>query len=253
MALDLLLGAAATGVLQRTFMMQSSGESFFGIPQILAVFDAVTEEEPEFTADVTQHPVEKGKEVTDHIQIKNGTLRLKGTISNSPIDLATSIGNLQAAGIDLITSSQARANLLNTGVQQAAGVAGASLLGNASNPLGGFLGGAADAIARTVLLNAFQTKQIVDVVTKRQKYTSMAIQRLSFPRDSNTGYQLIFELEFIQIRIVSPATIDLTQVAEDVTTSAVSLSKLGSQATSGVSDQATSAVNKSWLRQVVGG
>lgn len=252
--LDTLTGAALSGVLQRTYLMKSQSGGFMGlgIPQILVVLDAVTEESPEFEAEVTQHPVESGSEVTDHIQLKNPTLRIKGTISNSPLDLSSSIGNVVAGGLDVITSSQARSNLLNTGLQQAVGVAGASVL-SGGNLAGGFLGGAADAIARTTLLSAFQTKQIVDVVTKRQKYTSMVIQSLSFPRDSSTGYQLIFELQLIQIRIVSPLSIQLSQVGEDVVTSAVGTSNLGSQATTGVSDSATGAVNKSWLRSIVKG
>jgi hypothetical protein len=253
--LDPLIGAGLSALLQRTYMLQSSGSSFFSIPFPLAVFDAILEEEPEYTADVTQHPVESGPEVSDHIQLKNPTLRLKGTISNSPLDLAVSVGNAVAGGLGAITSSQTRSNLLNTGLSQAAGTYGAALLGgaSASSATGSFLGGAADALARSVLLNAFQNKQIVDIVTKRQKYESMVIQSLSFPRDSNTGYQVVFEMSLIHIRIVSPLETLLSSVAENVITSASGTTNLGSQAGAGVTGQtASSAGNNSILRSLLG-
>lgn len=248
-----LLGSAGTALLQRTYLIKT--DTPFGIPQPLVVFDAVTQETPEYTADVTQHPVESGPEVTDHIQLKNPTLKISGTISNSPLDLSVSIGNLLAGGIDVITSSQARANILNTGLQQAAGIAGASLLGGSGiqGAAGGAFGGAADAIARTVLLTAFETKSIFDVVTKRQKFEDMVIQSLSFPRDASTGFQVMFELEMVRIRIVSPLSVQLGSLAENIVTAGAGKTNLGAQATAGVTSQTSGAVGGSWLRSIVKG
>jgi hypothetical protein len=245
-----ILGAVATAVLQRTYLVQNNTPT--GIPQILAVLDVVQEEDPEFSAEVTQHPVEQGSEVSDHIQIKNPTLHLKGTISNSPLDLSTSIANVLAGGIDLITSSQARSNILNSGVQQAAGFAGAALMGGAST-LQGAVGGAADAIARAILLSVFDARTPFDVVTKRFKYESMVIEKISFPRDSDTGYQLVFEMDLIKLRIVSPFDVQINTVDEGVVTSALNKSNLGGQASKQVSDQAASSVNKSWMRAIIKG
>lgn len=248
--LGALLGAAGTALLQRTYLLQTQTQD--GIPRLLVVFDTINEETPDFEFDVTQHPVEKGPEVSDHIQEKNPTLKLKGKISNTPLDLATSIGNLVASGISFISSGQARANLLNTGLQQAAGIGGAALQGNAAS-LGGALAGAADALARTALLNAAQGKTPFDVVTKRQRYPSMVIQKLSFPRTNQTGYALEFEIEMIALRIVSPLQVQLTQLHESVISGASPATNLGSQTTRAVSDQATSSINGSWLRQIVKG
>jgi hypothetical protein len=249
--LDALLGAAGTAILQRTYMLQNQQNTLFGIPTPLAIFDAIIEENPEYTADVTQHPVEAGTEVTDHIQLKNPTLKIKGVMSNSPIDLSNSVANVLAGGLALVTSSQFRSNILNTGLQQAAGFAGAALLGNASG--GGFLGGALDSLARSLLIGAFESKQIVDIVTKRQKYSSMAIQSLKLPRDSNTGYAVVFEIDLVQIRIVSPISTLLSSVAEDVVTSASGSTNLGSQASAGVSSAtSSSAGNNSILRSILG-
>lgn len=235
------LGAGIQAATQRTYMFASTQTSPVGIPIILAVFDAVMEEVPEYTANVTEHPAESGTEITDHIQLKNPTLRLKGTISNSPLDLSVSITNTLAAGIDLITSSQARVNLLNTGLSQAAGILGTLLQGGGGQ---NNAQAAADVVARTILLTAFQTKQIVDILTKRQRYPTMAIQRLSFPRDQSTGFQLKFEIDLVQVRIVSPFSAILSAVAETVISTAVETTILGAQAAVGVAAASSSAATK---------
>lgn len=248
-----LTGAAASTLLQRTFLIQSNTPT--GIPRILCVFDAVLEEAPQYSADVTQHPVEEGPEVSDHIQLKNPTLRIVGTISNSPIDLQTTIGNLLAGGTAFFTSSQFRSNILNSGIGVAAPIIGAKLLKNASNAAarGTALAGAADALARNILLNAYEQKQPFDVMTKRQKYSNMVIQSMKFPRDTRTGYQLVFELEMIALRIVTPISVQINTVAENVTSSATSKASLGGQSTKEISSQATSQVNGSWLRKIIKG
>ena len=225
--LDPLIGAAGTAVFQRTFLMEVKTDN--GIPRPLIVLDAVTEEEPTYEASVTEHPVESGPEVTDHIQLKNPTLRLKGTISATPLDLATSIANLASGGLSLITDSQFRGNFLNAGLQQAAGAIGASVLQGAALNANSLLQGSADAIARSILLSAYERRARFDVVTKRIRYTSMVIESMSFPRNADTGQQLIFELNLKQIRVVSSQTVQVGNTADSVLNSATSAVGLGSQ------------------------
>lgn len=255
--IDTALEGAGTALLQRTYMIQT--RTLSGVPVLLCVFDCVTSEQPTYIADVTQHPVESGTEVTDHIQLKNPTLKIVGTISNTPIDLSTTVGNLISSAQGLLTSSAFRTNALNSGLQQGASIAGASLLGAASGSAPSFksiagaaAGAAADALARAALISAYQNKAIFDVVTKRQRYTSMAIQSLSFPKDTNTGMQVVFELDLVQVRIITTSSVALSSVAEGVNTSALPKTDLGSQATSGVSSQASNAVNGSAMKSVFG-
>jgi len=226
--LGALAGAAGTLLLGRTFLLETETQS--GIPRLILVIDAVTDEEPVYEALVTQHPVEDGPEVTDHIQLKNPTLTIRGTVSNTPIDLSNTVGNLLAGGIGMATSSQFQANFLNSGVQQAAGMVGGKLMGSAGMSAGGVLAAALDAIARAALLSAFERKARFDVVTKRQRHTGMVIQKLSFPRDKETGYALMFEMDMIHIRVVSPLAIKLGSVAGSVANSAISKVGLGNQA-----------------------
>jgi hypothetical protein len=70
----------------------------------------------------------------------------------------------------------------------------------------------------------------------------MVIERLSFPMDSDTGNQLLFEIDMKQIRIVKPYAVKIEQVSEDVVTAALKSFDLGSQVTKGVSAPASSAL-----------
>lgn len=238
--LNPLVAAAGTAVFQRTFLMESKTDN--GIPRPLVIFDAVLEEEPTYEADVTEHPVESGPEVTDHIQLKNPTLRLKGTVSATPLDLATSIGNLIGGGLSLITDSQFRGNFLNAGIQRAAGAIGATLLQGAALNAQSLISGSPDAIARSILMSAYERKARLDVVTKRVKYTSMVIESMTFPRTAETGSQLMFELQLRQVRIVSAQSVQVGNTADSVLNSATSLLGLGSQGLTPLSDQGATQV-----------
>lgn len=48
-------------------------------------FDATLNESVQDTFDVTQHPVEEGADVTDHVQKKPSTLQLQVAVTNSPL------------------------------------------------------------------------------------------------------------------------------------------------------------------------
>lgn len=239
--LSALVGAAGTAVFQRTFLIETKTDN--GIPRPLLVFDVVHEEEPNYEAEVTEHPVESGPEVTDHIQLKNPTLRIKGTVSATPLDLSTSIGNLISGGFSLITDSQFRGNFLNSGLQVAAGAIGAKLLHGASLDASSLLQGSADVIARSILMSAYERRARFDVVTKRVRYSSMVIESMTFPRTAETGQQLIFELQLKQIRVVSALSVQVGNTADSVLNSATSLIGLGSQGLTPLGTDASAQVS----------
>lgn len=243
-----LLGSIANGagqILGRTILIQLNTST--GIPVPLAVLDVVKDEAVEFSAEVTRHPVEAGQEVTDHIQKQPTTIRLKGTISNTPLDLSVAIANIAAGTLAAISSSQARSNLLNSGISEGIGLVGSALQGNAGNLAANAFSGAVDAVSRVILQNAFDAKTPFSIMTKRQRYDNVVIQRLRFPRNEETGYALNFEMDIIQIRIVSALRVQKTQVAEDVISSASSSTNLGSQSTQLADSQITSEVQGSSL------
>ncbi|CAM6004895.1 unnamed protein product [Sphagnum balticum] len=208
----------------------SSQYSPTGTPIPLAVLDIVKEESVDYDADVTEHPVESGPEVTDHIQLLNPTIRLKGTISNTPLDLSVAIANIAAGATIAVqsTSSQARSNLLNSGLSQGVGILGSALQGNAGNIASSGLAGSVDAISRTILLYVFQAKTPFTLVTRRQTYPNVVIKKLRFPRNEETGYALDFEMDIKQLTIVNPSQVSKTQLAEDQIPGGSSSTNLGS-------------------------
>ena len=244
------LAAGVGAVLGRTIFLQTNTGT--GIPVPLAVLDVVKNEVIEYDSEITEHPVESGPEIGDHQQLHNPTIRLKGTMSATPLDLSVAVANLAAGALAAISSSQARSNLLNSGLSQGIGIIGAKLQGSAGNLAANAFSGAVDAISRTILLTAFQNKTPFNVITKRAIYTNCLIKRLSFPRDENTGYALDFEMDIKQIRIVSPLKVQKTSVAENVISGAASSTNLGSQATQLASSQMQGAVSGSSLGSVPG-
>ena len=246
MALDQLFGAAGTVGLQRTYLLETRTDN--GVPRVLIVFDAITNEVPAYESDVTEVPVEEGPEVTDHIQLKNPRLKLQGNVSQTPLTLQQTVAAVVASGVSLATSSQFRENALNSGVQNLAGVAGASLLGNAAG--GDLTQGLADALARAALLDAWQRRARFNVITKRQQFNDMVIQKMSFPRDSNTGDQIVFDLDLKNIKVVSPLTVQLDTVSEDVVTSATGNADLGQQSKSAFDATTEAAADKTFAKSV---
>lgn len=242
------LGALANGIgriLGRTILMQPSAASPIGIPVPLAVLDVVKEEIIEYTAEVTEHPVETGPEVTDHIQLHNPTIRLKGVISNTPLDLSVAIANMASGGLAAITDSQARSNLLNSGASQGVGIVGAALQGKAGNILSSAFTGAVDAISRTILLYAFQQKTPFTLITKRQSFNNVVIQRLRFPRTEETGYALEFEMDIKQLTLVKTIVVQKNQLDEKLIAGGSSSTNLGSQSTQQASPQVASNIKSS--------
>lgn len=243
-ALSTLLSGVGQ-VLGRTVFLQPNTSS--GIPIPLVIMDIVEEEIVEYEASVTEHPVEAGPEITDHIQLKNPTLRIKGKISSTPLDMSVAIANVLSGGLAAISDPQARTNLLNSGISAGIGVVGAALQGKAASVIPGAIAGAVDSISRTILISCYENKTPFTIITKRQSFENMIIQRLTLPRNKETGYSLAFEMEIKQLRIVSPIQVQKTSVAENVISSATSITSLGSQSTQEVSPQIENAVQTSDL------
>lgn len=240
------LGSLAAGVSQvfsRTIFLQTNTAT--GIPVPLAILDVVKEEKAEYNAEVTEHPVEFGPEVSDHIQLKSPMLRLKGKISSTPLDMAIAVANTLAGGLSAFTSSQARSNLLNSGISQGAGLLGAALQGNSANLASQGQAGALDAISRSILLTAYENKIPFDVVTKRLRYKNMVIARINFPRNEETGSSLDFEIDLKQVVIVSPLKVQKNILDEKVISSASSSTNLGSQSTQVASAQVSQSMSAS--------
>lgn len=126
------------------------------------------------TSTVTEHPVESGANITDHIRTDPVQLSITGIVSDTPI------GSRQ--------------------VQRSIAVGGASVQVTQQEPPTSTTGYGRAAWAK---LDAIRTAaKPVKVVTRDKTYDSMALVSLSVPKESKTGGALYFTAQFKQIRIV---------------------------------------------------
>lgn len=126
------------------------------------------------TSTVTEHPVESGAKITDHIRPDPVQLSITGIVSDTPI------GSKQ--------------------VQRAVSVGGASVQVTQQEPPSSATGFGRAAWAK---LDAIRVAaKPVKVVTRDKTYESMALVSLSVPKEAKTGGALYFTAQFKQIRIV---------------------------------------------------
>lgn len=174
--------AIAQGVLSppfRTAIQQKNAQlQVYDVLQI----EATLQEVHSASAEVTEHPVEVGSDITDHIRPKAVEVRIDGFISNTPVQ-------------NDIVQSAVRASPLGLGVAAAdaainAMIGGAEFVRDGYNTLRAIL----DA-GQTVLLN-----------TPYRQYENMAMTDLQIPRDPHIGDALRFTATFRQIITVEGAT-----------------------------------------------
>lgn len=135
--------------------------------------DAVVTETHLDEVEVTDHPVEIGVNISDHMRVKPAMITLDGLVSNTP---------LPAAGAP------------TTPMQAEDGVTYSTR--SASQP-------ARAGSAYQQLLALKTGGQLVTVVTALRSYDQMALVSLSVPRDAKTGNVLRFTAQLKEIRFAS--------------------------------------------------
>jgi hypothetical protein len=150
-----------------------------GQPAKMVTFDVVENEDEALDAEVTEHPVEKGSDITDHVRPKPETFRVEGLISNT---LASN--SKEAARIYNPYSSPPSFQLASPADNSRPGDDARATLKEihaAGEPVELYLG---------------------DTETGRD-YQNVVLQSISFPRDQHTGDALRFSAAFREVRIVS--------------------------------------------------
>lgn len=212
---------------------------------VTVVFDAVTTLSPEDTADVTDHPVEEGADVTDNARTKPGTLSIEACVSMVPNpelddDVALVQQDLQVnvafpLGTQKITLDIPKPPLefSESGLLQAGVGAIKGLL---------FGGGAPEAtldagttpVTRTVtasfiaqdsprnrvrdvydkLLKVLDDHTLVTVVSLHREHFDMMLTRVAAPRAVAEGTSAKFQIDLKNIRKVSSQTVAAPKPAE---------------------------------------
>jgi Dit-like tail protein len=174
-------------------------------------FDVVTAEEHERTSTITDHPVEEGINVVDHVRPLPDRLTLEAYVSNAPIN------SPDALRLPLTTDlPQPGQPLLSAGGFLAGGTTGMAQQGLvALGIMAGF------PLTQTVLVDQFigdtdyprQTYEtltylrdnaiMLTVHTPRATYKNMLIERIQMHRDAQTGTGANFTIEMREVRIVA--------------------------------------------------
>lgn len=168
----------------------------------LLKIDATRAEEHSFRAKATQHEVEDGANISDHV-IKTGrVVTLDGIISDDPITVAAAaIGNIGGIAGSLV---EGLGGAVATG---AVSKIGSELIANGSKP-------SKDAI--DILEYIYEESIPLMITTSIKTYTNMIMENLSIPRNSRNANALEFKASFREIRIVESEVVDIPPAATTV-------------------------------------
>lgn len=154
-------------------------ETSFGNQWGNVELDAALDEAHEWSAEVTSNPVEQGAPISDHIILQPDKLRIRGFVTDAPLNASSSITGL-------ITS--------------VGGVIGGGPVHTAANRT---------QAAFDLLGQLLKLKLEVTVYTKHRTYTDMVLTNVTVPRAATTGEALEFTAEFQHIVKVETQTTDV--------------------------------------------
>lgn len=173
--------------------LQYAGRS--GTLELMKI-DATRVENHIMSMRVTEHEVEDGGNISDHV-IRNGDgLTLEGVISDNPISLVqAAIGNIGGVVGSIV-----------------GGIEGAVVTG-VVNKMGGSLfeveGGRRSILAWSSFEFAQREAIPLIIITGLKTYTNMILEEISAPRTSRNSNALEFTAKFKKVRIVESETVSV--------------------------------------------
>lgn len=171
--------------------------------------DASLSEGHSMTAEATDHPVEQGSSISDHVHIKPRVVTIEGIISNHPIKLPAS----QVDGVNEVDVEFEWKAVPNLPVQ----LGGPGLLGAATGALVSAVGGDVqkgsakgfeppfDRVqsVREELDRIWKEGEPIDIVTTLAVYHDMVIESLEITRSAGSSSIMNFTATCKQISLVS--------------------------------------------------
>lgn len=128
--------------------------------------DVAESEEHTFENDVTEHPVESGADITDHVRARAIVVTVEGIVSDTPLEAL----------------ARRRNELVEIGGET-------------------FAKPSEEAFARLLEIN--DSREPITIETSLKTYSDMVLQSLSAPRNAGTGEALRFSATFKQVRLVT--------------------------------------------------
>ena len=144
------------------------------------VMDATLNETHTSTAQVTDHPVEDGSAISDHIIQRPDEIDIVGIVSNTPIEIIERIGNILAGG-----------------VSGPAGAASAAFDPHRAED------------AYEALLELKTTGALITITTGLRTYEKMAITRVAVSKDAATGDAVPLSISAREVRTVEGAAVEI--------------------------------------------
>jgi hypothetical protein len=149
-------------------------------------FDAVTRQSHGFSNVVSQHPIEDGSKITDHIQNLPQVYSMDVIFSDTPVGLLGNAG--AAAGLGGLSGGM---TTFQGGLGPLAGLASTftkqlSLSMQAYN----------------VLYAIWKSKNLLTITTAWQTYRNMALINVSTPKDPGTGGKIACSIDFAEVRVI---------------------------------------------------
>lgn len=158
------------------------------------VFDCETRTQHEQTAEITEHAVERGANIADHIRPNNGTVNIEAEVTNTPLDAPET----QADGVS--AAFQAR-QITVDGQQVSVTTLGFSQTFDRRR--------AVDAVMQQLISSG----TLVRIATALREYEDMALERFSTESTAATAHSLPVVIAARRVRLVDT---QLVQVPEPV-------------------------------------
>lgn len=161
-----------------TWTLENGGEASIA-------FDATVRDSHIASATITEHPVEDGVAISDHIRPDLDRVTLQVVVSNTPISSPTDHA-------DGVTGRQTSVELTGVDGETAARALVLAFDGTLTR-------------VRSVyeeLLRLMSSGTLVNVITSLREYEGMAIANVSPVREAASGNALVAGVEFKQVRIV---------------------------------------------------
>ncbi|MCK5610315.1 hypothetical protein KAR91_51055 [Candidatus Pacearchaeota archaeon] len=151
------------------------------------IIDATISENHSLSAKATNHEIEDGSNISDHIINKGRKLVIEGIKSDDPFTLAS---------IGLTTSAGLVSNMFE-GLRSAAvvGAVGAGFL--IADEL--FPSDKPSKTAMDVFDELYEEKHTIKIITGLKQYTNMVLESLSIPRTAKNSQSLTFKATFRNI------------------------------------------------------
>lgn len=206
------------------------------------VLDAMVKEDYTAEAEPTNHPVEDGADITDHVILRPRTLQIEGIVTETPFNVLDSFVN---TAVQTVSSTIGRAIQRKVGGGAFGAVASSRIGGLAGKSLAGLLKSESDNRLNGVLqeLKAVRDSRApITIVTGLTQYDNFILRSFTVSRDQSSGKSMRVSLSFIE---VIKATAKTVKVPVPKVKSAVPKVERGRQGTTELSSTSEKGKNGS--------